>query len=176
MTRLISAVISGTVFLNGDDLTRAPGQQLARTYLTNARLNAVARRGLTFQPVEGDTGTAPASVFVLHDGARHYLAVFNFGDAATTTTVDLARAGLDPTADYQTQDLWTGAAATARGRLPLTLTARFAKLLALQVTSRCRPPGPGSPQKRAVSPRSANALTADTAKTRPRLSSTKLGW
>jgi hypothetical protein len=132
MTRLLSAVISGTVFLDGDDLTGAAGQALARTYLTNPRVNAVARRGLTFEPVEGNTGTAPASVFVLHDGAQHDLAVFNFTDAAATTTVDLGRAGLDPTRDYQTQDLWTGATQTARGSLAVPLDAHFAKLFSLQ--------------------------------------------
>jgi hypothetical protein len=132
MTRLLSAVISGTVFLDGDDLTGAAGQALARTYLTNPRLNAVARRGLTFQPIEGNTGTAPASVFVLHDGTQHDLAVFNFTDAATTTTVDLARAGLDPARDYQAQDLWSGATQAARGALAVTLDAHFAKLFSLQ--------------------------------------------
>jgi hypothetical protein len=132
MTRLFSAVISGTVFLDGDDLTGAAGQALARTYLTNPRVNAVARRGRTFEPVEGNTGTAPASLFVLHDDVQHQLAVFNFTDAAATTTVDLGRAGLDATVDYQAQDLWTGAAQTVRGSLTVTLDAHFAKLFSLQ--------------------------------------------
>ena len=76
MTRLLSAVVSGTVFLDGDDLHRvSTGQALARAYLTNGRINDVARLGQAFRPVEGNTGTAPSNVFVLQDGARYYLAV-----------------------------------------------------------------------------------------------------
>ena len=52
MTRMISAVISGTVFLNGYDLTSSAAQALARTYLTNPLMNAVARLGRSFSPVE----------------------------------------------------------------------------------------------------------------------------
>ena len=52
-SRLISGAVSGTLFLNSDDLTSSTGQTLALTGLTNAAINAVARIGQTFRPVEG---------------------------------------------------------------------------------------------------------------------------
>jgi hypothetical protein len=132
MSRLVSAVVSGTVFLNGDDLTRAPAQALARAYLTNNRINDVARLGTAFRPVEGNTGTDPSSALVLHEGGATYLAVFNFGSAAVTASVDLARAGLDATTRYDVTDLWSGAASTARGALSAPVDAGSARLFALR--------------------------------------------
>ena len=132
MTRLLSAVVSGTIFLDGDDLTRAPAQALARTYLTNDRIDSVARLGKAFRPVEANTGTAPSDVLVLADGGTYYVAVFNFGSTAADKTVDLARAGLDATAEYAVTDLWTGAATTAQGTLTVTLEPGFARLFALR--------------------------------------------
>ncbi len=132
MTRLVSGAVSGTVFLDGDDLTRAPAQALARAYLTNDRINAVARLGKTFRPVEGNTRTEPADVLVLHDGAKHYLAVFNFRSSAVTNMVDLARAGLDVSTTYTATDLWSGSVSTAKGTLGVSLEPGFARLFALQ--------------------------------------------
>jgi len=132
MTRLMSAVVSGTVFLNGDDLTRAAAQALARTYLTNDRINGVARLGKAFRPVEANTGTAPSDVLTLADGGSYYVAVFNFSSTPETKTVDLGRAGLDSAADYVATDLWTGAATTAHGTLTVTLDPGFARLFALR--------------------------------------------
>ncbi|MEA2696230.1 MAG: alpha-galactosidase [Myxococcales bacterium] len=132
MSRLVSAVVSGTVFLNGDDLTSATAQALARAYLTNNRINDVARLGTAFRPVEGNTGTDPSSALVLHEGGATYLAVFNFGPAAVMASVDLTRAGLDAATSYDVTDLWSGAASTALGALSARIDAGSARLFALR--------------------------------------------
>jgi hypothetical protein len=132
MTRLISAVVSGTVFLDGDDLTRASAQALARAYLTNGRINSVARLGKAFRPVEGNTGTNPSNVLVLHDGSTYYLAVFNYTTSAVTESIDLARAGLGASTAYAVTDLWSGATSNATGMLSVSLDAESAKLFALE--------------------------------------------
>ena len=66
-SRLINCAITG-VFLNGSILTNSASIALAQTYLTNAAINAVARVGQTFTPVEGNTGTSAANIFVRQDG------------------------------------------------------------------------------------------------------------
>lgn len=131
MTRLISGAVAGTLFLDGDDLTSDAAQALARTYLTNERINAVARLGKAFRPVEGNTGTNPSDWLVLDNGGTHYLAVFNFG-ASGTRSLALERAGLDATAEYTVTDLWSGAQSTARGTLSVPVDAGFARLFALR--------------------------------------------
>jgi alpha-galactosidase len=131
MTRLVSAVVSGTVFVDGDDLTDTGGQALAATYLTNPRINAVAALGKPFRPVEGNTGTDAADVLVLADGATTYLAVFNFTTSDVTRAIDLARAGLNPTQTYTVTDLWSGATSTSTGTMSVDLAGHYAKLLRL---------------------------------------------
>src|SRR4030095_2978493 len=77
-SRLINCAVAGTVYLNSDDLASATGQNLARTCLTNAAINEVARAGISFQPVEGNTGTNAADVFIRQDGGTWYIAAFNY--------------------------------------------------------------------------------------------------
>lgn len=132
MTRLVSAVVSGTVLLDGDDLTEADGQALASTYLTNARINAVAALGKAFRPIDGNTGTGPATALVLADGATTYLAVFNFTGSDATEAIDLTRAGLSATQTYTVTDLWTGATSSATGMLGVDVASDDAKLLTIE--------------------------------------------
>jgi hypothetical protein len=132
VTRLLSAVISGTVFLDGDDLSTAAGQGLAAPLLTKPAINAVARLGKAFRPVEGNTGSASPDIFVLVDGSTSYLAAFNFGTAAETKAIDLSRAGLSATQTYQVTDLWSGATGAASGTLSVQLDTHYGKLLQLR--------------------------------------------
>jgi hypothetical protein len=131
MTRLLSAVVSGTVFLDGDDLTGSTGQALARTYLTNRRINDVARLGRSFRPVEGNTGTNPSELLVLNHGSGSYLAVFNFSGNRVTKSINLSRAGLSGARAYAVTDLWTGESWTAQGTVNVAVDGDFARLLEL---------------------------------------------
>ena len=128
-SRLISGAITG-LFLNGDDLTGTNGQQRAHACLTNAAINAVARAGQTFTPVEGNTGTSAASIFATQNGLSWLIAVFNFTAGKTNITVDLARAGLAP-GFYTVTNLWDGSAFRATNTLPVSLNAKQAKLFQL---------------------------------------------
>src|SRR6266704_1675080 len=96
-SRLINCAVAGTVFLNSDDLGSATGQDLARTYLTNADINEVARAGVSFRPVEGNTGTNAAEIFARQDGSTWYVAVFNYTASSINKSVNLARLGLSGT-------------------------------------------------------------------------------
>ena len=129
-SRLISGVVSGTLFLNSDDLTSGTGQTLARTCLTNAAINSVARIGKTFRPVEGNTGTSATDVLVMQDGANWYLAAFNYTGVPTNRTIDLTRSGI-PSATCGALDLWSGAISSVTGPLSVTLAAQQSKLFRL---------------------------------------------
>jgi hypothetical protein len=121
-SRITSGVTAGTLFLSGDDVTEPEGRRLVETYLTNAAVNAVARLGVPFRPMEGNTGRAAAEVMVMSRNGASYIAAFNYSsDAPVSRRVDLARAGLDPGASYAATDLWTGRAWIARGEMLLDL-------------------------------------------------------
>jgi hypothetical protein len=129
-SRLISCAVSGTVFLDSDDLTSTTAQALAETCLTNARINAVAQAGRSFTPVEGNTGNNAATLFVRQDGATWCVAVFNYSSNAITTNINLARAGIAGT--YVPVDLWSGAISTiTNSTLNVNLNARQSKLFRL---------------------------------------------
>jgi hypothetical protein len=128
-SRLISGAVTG-IFLDGDDLTSSNGQQAAEICLTNAAIDAVARVGQTFTPVDGNTGTGAANVFVRQDGSTWCLAVFNYTASATNISVDLARAAL-PAGNYVATNLWDGTASMVTGSFNVSLNAMQAKLFQL---------------------------------------------
>ncbi|HEX7652199.1 MAG TPA: autotransporter-associated beta strand repeat-containing protein, partial [Verrucomicrobiae bacterium] len=129
-SRLINCVISGTVLLNSDDLVSAAGQNLAQTCLTNAGINEVARSGVSFRPVEGNTGSGPSTLFVRQDGNTWYVAVFNYTAFAANPSLNLARMGIAGT--YTAVDLWSGAISTVSGTTwSVSLGAKQAKLFRL---------------------------------------------
>ena len=129
-SRLISGAVSGTLFLNSDDLTLAANQSLAMSCLTNSAINEVARTGRTFRAIEGNNGTGAGDIFVRQDGASWCVAVFNYGGTATNKVVDFARAGISGT--FTAVDLWSGAtSATIGTSMNVSLNARQSKLFRL---------------------------------------------
>jgi alpha-galactosidase len=130
-SRLISCAVSGTVFLNGDDLTSPVGQRLALTCLTNPGICEVARTGTAFRPVEGNTGTNATDVFVRQDGNIWYVAVFNYTSSGAIKNLSLSRLGI--TGSHVAQDLWSGAVSAVTGTpWHVSLGARQAKLFRLR--------------------------------------------
>jgi Immunoglobulin I-set domain/Alpha galactosidase C-terminal beta sandwich domain len=105
-SRLINGAVAGTVFLNSDDLASSTGQTLAQNCLSRARIDEVARSGVSFHPVEGNTGTNASSVFVRQDGTTWYVAVFNYTSSSVNQSLDLARLGIS--GSFTAQDLWSG--------------------------------------------------------------------
>ncbi len=133
-SRLINCAIAGTVLLNSDDLASASGQQLARSCLTNANINEVGRAGVSFKPVEGNTGTNSADVFVREDGSTWYVAAFNYTSTSVVKTLNLLRMGFSGT--YTALDLWSGSFSTVTGASwNVNLGARQAKLFRLTSTA-----------------------------------------
>lgn len=132
-SRVNSAVISGTVFLNSDDVHDPKAQGYMNELLTNEAVNRVARLGKAFRAVEGNTGASAADTFALNDNGTYYIAVFNYsGTAPATKTVDLARAGLSGSNAYLSTDLWTGAESMVSGSVQVSLQPAESKLFKLQ--------------------------------------------
>jgi alpha-galactosidase len=129
-SRLISGAVTG-IFLDGDDLTTANGQMAAQEMLTNPAIDAVARVGQTFTPLEGNTGTNAVNIFVRQDGATWNIAVFNYTASAANETVSLSRAGLPP-GTYSATDLWARTTTTvSSGSWNVSLNAKQSKLFQL---------------------------------------------
>lgn len=136
LSRYISAAIAGTMLLDSDDFRIQGARDRAVEMLTCEEINDVAKRGIAFRPVEGNTGDRACDVFVSYDTEeeKFYLAVFNFSDSEVKTIrIDLGRIGLNPTEEYVMYDLWSGESVRMTDGQEIRLEAAQPKLL--QITS-----------------------------------------
>ncbi|RYX83833.1 alpha-galactosidase [bacterium] len=121
-TRFNSAVIAGTMLLDSDDLTKPENQQRALKILTNSDVNALAKQGHAFRPVEVDTGSHSTNIFVAREGRDYWVAAFNFdGKQSKQIKLDLARIGLKPNSTYHAQDLWGHSAESVKQSWDISL-------------------------------------------------------
>lgn len=92
-SRLLSAIISGGMVLDSSRLADDPrGQDLAKSVYDAPRWFAASADGVSFRPVEGDTGDKAADVFVRSTPHGAFVALFNYDDEhAHTLTVPLKR-------------------------------------------------------------------------------------
>lgn len=110
LSRYISAAITGTVFIDSDDFRIKEARNRALEILTCEEINAVAKRGTAFRPVEGNTKDAACDTFVSYEEGEDalYLVVFNFSSSDTKAMqLDLERIGLDAAGKYEMYDLWS---------------------------------------------------------------------
>ena len=126
--RMLSSVITGT-FITGDDFsTHGPWSQHAKDWYQNPELLRIVENGKAFEPVEGNTGNGPASMFVRKIDGSLYLAVFNYGQAPASFTIDAARIGLATGRSYTGVELLQGGRLTLESSATVTLPAADAAL------------------------------------------------
>ncbi|MUG86538.1 carbohydrate-binding protein [Paenibacillus timonensis] len=132
-TRVNAAAISGTVFLNSDDVADPLARDYMEKLLVNPAVNAVAKMGQAFRPIEGNTGTAAADAYILKDGGVYYLALFNFTNEPAERTINFERAAMDNKgrSGFRVTDLWTGEETRAKTELHARLQGAESKLYKL---------------------------------------------
>lgn len=130
-SRLINCAVAG-FYLNGSILTNTASVGLAQLCLTNTAINAVARSGRTFRPVDGATGTGAANILVQQDGQNWNIAIFNYTLSPTNVTVNMAAAAL-PARIFVATNLWDGSAMTVTNFFAVSLNAKQAKLYQLNL-------------------------------------------
>lgn len=131
--RVASGVITGTV-ITGDDFS-ATGQWAGRaqTLFQNQELLDIARNGVAFRPVEGNTGEGTNELFVRKIGNYFYLAAFNYGSTTKAYQIDLKRLGLNSSDSYQVKELFSGSTNTAKTNISFNLEASDARVYRFEV-------------------------------------------
>lgn len=115
-TRYNSGVICGTLMLLSDSYKQPAMRELTKELTSNREINALARKGRAFRPVEGNTGQWANEMFTLDDGNEFYLAIFNYERTMNKKyDVNLERIGLDSDRKYTVTDMWSGKSFTAKG-------------------------------------------------------------
>jgi hypothetical protein len=132
-SRLINCAVTG-LYLNGSILTNAASISMAQLCLTNAAINAIARGGQPFRPVDGATGTGAANILVQQAGRNWNIAVFNYTSSSTNITVNLGAAAL-PVKSFFATNLWNGSVITVSNSFTVSLNAKQAKLYQLTLTN-----------------------------------------
>lgn len=122
-SRFNAAVIGGTVLLNSDDFNFQEARNRAVKYLTNSELNKIALDGITFVPVEGNTGEGACDLFVRKEDKEKctYVAVFNYSDKEVIKNIDLKRIGLEDNRVYKFYDLWDKTTVNVQDKFELKL-------------------------------------------------------
>lgn len=122
--RVTSGVITG-IFICGDDFSaggESEAKLRAKKFLTNPHIIGIAN-GVSFRPVEGDAERCENQFVRIDNDSTAYLALFNYTDVPSTTTVNMERIGLDATATYRIYELWSGAEAVAATSFDVTVPA-----------------------------------------------------
>ena len=84
-------------------------RELTKELTSNEDINALARKGKAFRPVEGNTGQWTNDLFTLDDEDGFYLAVFNYERTMNKKyNIDLERIGLEKDTEYSVTDMWSG--------------------------------------------------------------------
>lgn len=107
--RYTSAVIAGSVMLLADDYGRPGAKERTEKIAGNPAVNAVARSGAVFRPVDAAGGSA-CQAFTANINGETYAAIFSWKEREETVSVNLERSGL-PEGVYE--DLWTHEKAAA---------------------------------------------------------------
>ena len=102
--RYTSAVIAGSVMLLSEDYSRTGAKERTLRIAGNPAVNAIARSGVVFRPLDAAGGSA-CPVFTAEIHGEAYLAVFSWKNKEQTVTISLERAGL-PAGTYE--DVWSG--------------------------------------------------------------------
>ena len=148
--RITSGVITGTYIL-GDNFSRKGtciGDPVARKkaeeFATNADVNAIARIGKSFYPVEGAKASGKNSwgrnrgenLFMLDTEDILYVAVFNYKDLAFSENIKLSRLGLVSSDVKGIKELWTGQDVSLQGEeIPVSLPGCGVKLYGIEKKS-----------------------------------------
>ena len=116
-SRYLSGVISGTLMILSDNYDKPEARERSRKLANNEAVNALARIGKPFRPVELRSDTTP--FYTLHHEGRYYAAVFNFSKEEKTLSFRASRGGLP--AAGRAVSLWDGSELTYEENIQVTL-------------------------------------------------------
>jgi hypothetical protein len=130
-TRFVASIVAGGMMIQGDDLTKPEARLRVLGLFQNERSLNVARRGVPFRPIDGDTGSAAGDAFLRDEGETVLVAAFNYDRSKRKRRrLTLARLGLS-TGPWTVQDLMTGKERPLNGELSLDLSPMDCALVRL---------------------------------------------
>lgn len=117
-SRYLSGVISGTLMILSDNYDKPEARERSRKLANNEAVNALARIGKPFRPVELRSDTTP--FYTLQHEGHYYAAVFNFSKEEKTLSFRASRGGLP--AAGRAVSLWDASEITYEENIQVTLS------------------------------------------------------
>lgn len=111
--RLTSGVVNGTLITGDDFSTEGQWTDRAKNLLQNQDILDIARNGVAFRPVEGDSENGASEVFVNTIMNDHYVAIVNYG-AEKSYNLSLERLGINA-GIYGIKELFSGHQSSIEG-------------------------------------------------------------
>jgi len=102
--RVTSGVINGTLWTGDDFSTTGQWTESAKILFQNDEVLDIARNGVAFRPLEGNTDDKASEVFVNKIGDSYYVAIINYGSAKKTYDLSLDHLGIPP-GEYSGKEL-----------------------------------------------------------------------
>lgn len=116
-SRYLSGVISGTLMILSDNYDKPEARERSRKLANNEAVNALARIGKPFRPVELRSDTTP--FYTLQHEGRYYAAIFNFSKKEKTLSFQASQGGLP--AAGRAVSLWDASEITYEENIQVTL-------------------------------------------------------
>lgn len=132
--RVTSGIITG-IFIAGDDFSLSGPEESktkARKFLTNAKVNKAAT-GEAFRPVEGNGEKSEHQFVSRKRNGVCYYAVFNYSDMDMEQLLDIGRLGLDQSATYVFEELWSGSRIIAYDKISVHVPAKDVKFFSIRM-------------------------------------------
>ncbi len=133
-SRLTASVITGGIAIDGDNLKDSQGRARVKQVFSHPEVLDLARKAISFRPVNADTGNRAGTLFQWLDtrSGDCYLAVFNVEKSAQRVVyVPPSRIGLRADGRWEVHDLWTGENSGFAGTLALILPPKTCRLIRL---------------------------------------------
>ena len=116
-SRYLSGVVSGTLMILSDNYDKPEARERSKALANNEAVNALARIGRPFRPVELRSDTTP--FYTLQHEGCYYAAIFNFSKEEKTLSFRAERGGLP--AAGRAVSLWDGSGMRYEKELRVTL-------------------------------------------------------
>jgi alpha-galactosidase len=132
--RVASGVITGTVITGDNFSTTGQWTGRAQTLFQNQEVLDIARNGIAFRPVDGNTGTGTSELFTRVIGNYMYLAAFNYGTSSKTFSVAYSRIGLAG-GTYAMKELFGATTSTITSSIGFTVPAGDAAIYRITLSA-----------------------------------------
>lgn len=120
--RVTSGVITGTVITGDNFSTSGQWTSVAQSLFQNQEVLDIARNGIAFRPVDGNTGTGASELFTRVIGNYLYLAAINYGTSSKSYSVPYSRIGLQG-GTYTMKELFGATTTTITSSIGFTVPA-----------------------------------------------------